>query len=82
MEKFIPYEKLSKKEKRLRNFLRRGSWQGVNPVTRKSENPKAYNRARVRQSERTDGRAYFFALHAAPPRQNHGLGRQKLMVAR
>lgn len=67
MEKFIPYEKLSKKAKRLRNSLRRGSWQGVNPVTRKSENPKAYNRARVRQSERTDGRAYFFALQAVSP---------------
>ena len=74
MEKFIPYEKLSKKEKRLRNSLRRGSWQGVNPVTRKSENPKAYNRARVRQSERTDGRAYFFALQTASPGKITALG--------
>ena len=61
MEKFIPYEKLSKKEKRRRDAEKRGSWMGINPVTRQSENPKAYNRARVRQSERTDGRAYFFA---------------------
>ena len=49
MEKFVPYEKLSKKEKRKLNEARRGSWQGVNPVTRKSENPKAYKRYKARQ---------------------------------
>ena len=49
MEKFVPYEKLSKKEKRKLNDARRGSWQGVNPVTRKSENPKVYNRSKARQ---------------------------------
>ena len=49
MEKFIPYEKLSKKEKKKLNEARRGSWQGVNPVTRRSENPKAYNRSKARQ---------------------------------
>lgn len=49
MEKFVPYEKLSKKEKRKLNEARRGSWQGVNPVTRRSENPKAYNRSKARQ---------------------------------
>ena len=49
MEKFVPYEKLSKKEKRKLNEARRGSWQGVNPVTRKSENPKAYKRHKARQ---------------------------------
>ena len=49
MEKFVPYEKLSKKEKKKLDDARRGSWQGVNPVTRKSENPKAYNRRKARQ---------------------------------
>ena len=43
MEKFIPYEKLSKKEQRQRDAQRRGSWQGISPVTRRAENPKAYN---------------------------------------
>ena len=41
MEKFIAYEKLSKKKKRELDAKRRGSWGGVNPVTRKPENPKA-----------------------------------------
>lgn len=48
MEKFIPYEKLSKKKQRELNAQRRGSWYGVNPVTRKPENPKAYNRSKAR----------------------------------
>ena len=46
MEKFIPYEKLSKKEKRKLDHMRRGSWGHVNPVSRKVESKKAYNRKR------------------------------------
>lgn len=44
MEKFIPYEKLSKKKQRELNAMKRGTWGSFNPVTRKSANPKAYNR--------------------------------------
>ena len=44
MEKFIPYEKLSKKEKRKIDQIRRQTWNSLNPVTRKPENSKAYNR--------------------------------------
>ena len=44
MEKFIPYEKLSKKEKRKINNKRRRTWGGINPITRKPENSKAYSR--------------------------------------
>ena len=45
-KKFIPYEKLSKKEQRKIDIIRRGSWQGVDPVTKviPSEKLKAYNR--------------------------------------
>lgn len=49
MEKFIPYEKRSKKEKRKYDAMRRGTWGVLNPVTRKSENPKAYNRRKARK---------------------------------
>lgn len=49
MEKFIPYEKLSKKEQRKRDAQRRGSWQGISPVTRRTENPKAYNRRKAQK---------------------------------
>ena len=53
MEKFVPYEKLSKKKQRELNAMKRGSWGGLNPVTRKSANPKAYNR-KTAQSWRKD----------------------------
>lgn len=44
MEKFIPYEKLSKKERRRLDAAKRGSWGGLDPVTRVPRNPKAYKR--------------------------------------
>ena len=44
MEKFIPYEKLSKKEKRKIDQAKRLTWGELNPVTRKPENSKAYSR--------------------------------------
>ena len=44
MEKFIPYEKLSKKEKRKSDQARRQTWGELSPVTRKPVNSKAYNR--------------------------------------
>ena len=49
MEKFIPYEKLSKKKRRELAIARRESWGALNPVTRKPENPKAYNRKKARK---------------------------------
>lgn len=43
MDKFIPFEKLSKKERKRLNSEKRTSW-SLNPVTRKPDNPKAYKR--------------------------------------
>ena len=47
MEKFVPYEKLSKKEQQKINKARRGTWGDLNPVTRKPVNSRAYNRKRA-----------------------------------
>ena len=49
MEKYIPFEKLSKKEQQKQNAARRGSWYRLNPVTRKAENSKAYNRRKAQK---------------------------------
>lgn len=49
MEKFTPYEKLSKKKQRELDSKKRGSWCEINPVTRKPENAKAYNRRKARK---------------------------------
>ena len=45
MKRFIPYEKLSKTEKKKRNAAKRTLWE-ISPVTRRPENPKAYKRSR------------------------------------
>ena len=52
MEKIIPYEKLSKKEKRKLDSARRGTWGQINPVTRKPQSSKAYNRSKTRNWRR------------------------------
>ena len=52
MEKFIPYEKLSKKEKRKLDQAKRQTWGNLNPVTRKPENSKAYSRNKARNWKR------------------------------
>ena len=52
MEKFIPYEKLSKKEKRKMDLAKRQTWGELNPVTRKPENSRAYNRKKSQAWER------------------------------
>ena len=47
MDRYVPYEKLSKKKKKELDSKRRGSWNGVKPVTRREESKKAYNRKRA-----------------------------------
>lgn len=59
MEKFIPYEKLSKKERRKRDLTSRQNWGSLNPVTRKPDNSRAYNRRKA-QSWKKDSRSALF----------------------
>ena len=47
MEKFVPFEKLSKKEQRKINNAKRTTWGELNPVTRKPTNSRAYNRKKA-----------------------------------
>ena len=44
MTKFIPYEKLSKRQQREADKKGRGDWGVINPVTRRAEKSTAYNR--------------------------------------
>ena len=60
MEKFIPYEKLSKKKKRELDAGRRTVW-AISPVTRKSENPKAYNRRKAQKRMDEPGSVLSFS---------------------
>ena len=52
MERFIPYEKLSKKEKRKLDQARRQTWGVLNPTTRKPENSRAYQRQKINRQRR------------------------------
>ena len=62
MKKFIPYEKLSKKEKRKLDLAKRQTWGAFDPVTRKPQNSKAYNRKRTQEwkKELPDLRPFCF----------------------
>ena len=63
MEKFIPYEKLSKKEKRKLDLAKRQTWGELNPVTRKPENTRAYSRKRTQDwKKELPNPASFIAL--------------------
>lgn len=66
MEKFVPYAKLSKKKKRELDARRRGTWGGLNPVTRKSPDPRAYNRKKVRRRGFDEPGAVPFLFGPAP----------------
>ena len=56
MSRFVPYEKLSKKQKKEIDKLRRNTWGEMSPVTRKAEKSNIYNRKKHRcWMEETDG---------------------------
>lgn len=44
MDKFIPYDKLSKKEQKRMDAVKRRDWNGLNPVTRTVPDKKKYSR--------------------------------------
>lgn len=50
----VPLDKRSKKARREYHAKQRGSWHGVNPITRTVQNRKTYDRARVKQADRRD----------------------------
>ena len=49
MDRFVPYEKLSKRRQREIDRMKRGDWGPLNPVTRKAPDPKAYDRKKSRR---------------------------------
>ena len=64
-QKLIPLEKQSKKKQREFYKLLRGDWNGVNPVTRATQESKAYNRAKFKGSRyREDERLLPFLIGA------------------
>jgi hypothetical protein len=67
MERYIPYDKMSKKQKKEWDSKQRTLW-GGNPVTRKTENNKHYNRKKVQRidkSDFTEPLSFYFNQEAA-----------------
>ena len=52
--KLIPFEKQSKNAQRKYYAAKRGSWNGLSPVTRIVQSRKVYDRNHIRQEERRD----------------------------
>ena len=59
-QKHVPLRKQSKQKQREYYAARRGDWGGLNPVTRKPPNPKAYNRRKSGPSSMHEPRPGFF----------------------
>ena len=62
MKQFLPREKMSKREKRALDATKRASWDGVNPVTRKVESKKTYDRKRSPRWYNDDSTGIFVCL--------------------
>ena len=52
MDKFVSYDKMSKKEKKKVDSVRRGSWNGVDPATKVVETDKKRYRRKPKHSGR------------------------------
>lgn len=52
MEKMIPLAKQSTVQQRKYHLSRRGSWNGVSPVTRIAPDRRAYDRNRLKREDR------------------------------
>lgn len=51
MKQFITYEKMSKKQQKLINAAKRGSWGNVKPITKVKGSAKVYNRKKQQGSK-------------------------------
>lgn len=58
MTRMVPLDKRSKKQQREYHARQRGSWYGLNPVTRTVANRKGYDRNRIKQRDRRDPGGY------------------------
>lgn len=54
MLKMVPLNKQSKKQQRAYHAARRGSWNGVSPVTRTVPSKKVYDRRRTKLEKRSE----------------------------
>lgn len=51
MERFVSYEKMSKKQQKIVNASKRGNWGNVKPITKVKTSAKIYNRKKKEEAE-------------------------------
>ncbi len=56
---------MSKSQRRKLDLQKRATWGGLNPVTRRPPNPKAYNRKKIQKGEDYGLRFESFSVTAA-----------------
>ena len=62
MKKFVPYEKMSPKQRREIDRTRRGDWGDISPVSRRIESAKQYNRKKAQRWKYSpDDASFLFA---------------------
>lgn len=59
VSKITPVGKMSKKQRREYYARYRGGWGGISPVTRRSGDPKAYDRAKFKRGVDDDVTLFF-----------------------
>ena len=62
MKAFVPYEKMSKKQKKEIDRARRAGWGEIVPVTKKIESAKMYNRKKHQRGEFDSGAGVFLMV--------------------
>jgi hypothetical protein len=65
MNQFLAREKMSKREKRALDANKRTIWDGINPITRKTENKKAYSRKKSPRWYKDDSTGIFVCITAS-----------------
>lgn len=67
MRKIIDLKKQSKKAQKAFHAQQRGSWNGLNPITRVVPNGKAYSRAKAKAEARKDACRPFLSIFPLRP---------------
>lgn len=67
MKDFVPYEKLSKKQKKAIDRARRNTWGNVRPATVANKNGKAYDRKKAREWDDLPERVFLFHVEHSFP---------------
>ena len=62
MKPFLPREKMSKREQRALDTAKRTTWDGINLITRTTENKKTYNRKKSPRWTNDDSTGIFVCV--------------------